>query len=1208
MLVMIKLLQINLHHCKLASANLQLHINRYGANVILIQEPWVCKSHRIRGLRFKGFKLLAVQNKGKPRACILVSDNINCCLIPRFSDGDIVVANIAMEDLDLHIASVYMASDLEIPPPKVVELTQLSMAQKRNLILACDANAHHTIWGSTDINMRGELLLDFIISTNLTVANKGCKPTFINSIRQEVIDITLVSDSLSYRVLNWHVADTNSFSDHCYIEFSLLAKAPKMKPRRCVRLTDWELYRERVSNSFSAGLVIKDSFTTSDVEESVNNVTKVLNSAFREACPLRTNKGKAKPPWWNEELNILRKTSRKSFNRAKRSRLSVDWSGYKDDLRAYNKEVRKAKRSSWQEFCLNIEDTSEASRLRKVLASSPCTVGLLRKPDQSWTESSEETLALLIETHFPDCAMLPLRDNPCVVSACKRQLPNEDPFSHEAITWAVQSFKPFKSPGPDNVSPKELTVVLDLLLPWLKAIFSACLKLSFIPSKWRMTSVVFIPKQGRSNPENPKDFRPISLSSFLLKTMERIIESEIRNSIPLGCLSDSQHAYSRGRSTESALHSLVYSIERSFSYKESTLAAFLDIEGAFNNVTSTAIIESMLEVDVCHEYINLAAQIITTRKIISVLGCTTLTRYVARGTPQGGVLSPLLWNLVINSLLVKLEKSGVKVIAYADDVALVASGKFVPVLRDLVQGALNHTTRWAKSCGLDVNPDKTELVLFTRKNSIPDFPLPRIAGKVIKLSAEVKYLGVILDRKLLWKSNVIDRARKSLIALYACKSMIGKRWGLSPKIVKWLYVAIVRPILFYGSIVWWISLDKTYLHQVIRRVQRQATIAITGALRTTPSDALDVLLYLPPVDLFAQELAANCAVRLRAISLFKCLQEGHSTILVRAGCPNLTLDYCTPVQVFQRNFEVFIPTREDWTGFSFEEEPEEAICFFTDGSKLNNQVGFGVFSRKLNLFISARLPDYCSVFQAEVSAITEVMRWLKRNVITHLEVIVFCDSQAALKALDSFGLCSRVVTECLDSLNEMGKFFRIRLVWIPGHQGFLGNCEADALARDGTTAHPPLDQEGIGIPISTCRLIIREHLSDVWNNRWVNLRTCNHARCIWPALNVRRSKDLVNLPRKVISVVVAIITGHCLIGHHASRLGVETPDFCRSCLDEEEEESVFHLLCSCPALARRRMKVFGSAELTSLTDLSIYSIKSFSTFARLSCWFREVDW
>lgn len=246
------------------------------------------------------------------------------------------------------------------------------------------------------------------------------------------------------------------------------------------------------------------------MEESVNNVTKVLNSAFRLACPLRADKDNAKSPWWNQELNTLRKISSKYFNRAKRSRLSVDWSRYKNDLYVYNKEVRKAKRTSWQDFCLNIQNTSETSRLRKILASSPCTIELLRKPDQTWTKSNEETLALLIETHFPDCTTLPLRDAPSIVSACKRQLPNEDPFSHEAITWAVQSFKSFKSPGPDNVSPNELTVVLDLLLLCLKAIFSACLNLSFIPSKWKMTSVIFIPKQGGSNLENPKDFRTLA--------------------------------------------------------------------------------------------------------------------------------------------------------------------------------------------------------------------------------------------------------------------------------------------------------------------------------------------------------------------------------------------------------------------------------------------------------------------------------------------------------------------------------------------------------------------------------------------------------------------------------------------------------------------------------------------------------------------------
>ena len=90
----------------------------------------------------------------------------------RFSDGHIVAAGM-VEDLDLDIASVYKASDFDIPPSKVVDLIRFPIAQKRNLILACDANAHHTILVSTNINKRGELLLDCIISINLTVENRG---------------------------------------------------------------------------------------------------------------------------------------------------------------------------------------------------------------------------------------------------------------------------------------------------------------------------------------------------------------------------------------------------------------------------------------------------------------------------------------------------------------------------------------------------------------------------------------------------------------------------------------------------------------------------------------------------------------------------------------------------------------------------------------------------------------------------------------------------------------------------------------------------------------------------------------------------------------------------------------------------------------------------------------------------------------------------
>jgi hypothetical protein len=103
----------------------------------------------------------------------------------------------------------------------------------------------------------------------------------------------------------------------------------------------------------------------------------------------------------------------------------------------------------------------------------------------------------------------------------------------------------------------------------------------YIPLAWRVVRVIFIPKPGSDSYELTKSFTPISLTSFFLKTMERLMDSYIRagllKSFPL---MESQYAYQRGRSTEAALHGLIQKIEGSLNQKEFALSVFLDIDGA----------------------------------------------------------------------------------------------------------------------------------------------------------------------------------------------------------------------------------------------------------------------------------------------------------------------------------------------------------------------------------------------------------------------------------------------------------------------------------------------------------------------------------------------------------------------------------------------------------------------------------------------------
>ncbi len=110
------------------------------------------------------------------------------------------------------------------------------------------------------------------------------------------------------------------------------------------------------------------------------------------------------------------------------------------------------------------------------------------------------------------------------------------------------------------------------------------------------------------------------------------------------------------------------------------------------------------------------------------------------------MLSPLLWLLVVNDILLEIEATRlVKIVAYADDVVLLSSGLFTPTISACVGKALRRLHNWANHCGLGVNPDKTELVLFTRRTVIPPYLAPKLDGKRLAVSKEAKYLGVILD-------------------------------------------------------------------------------------------------------------------------------------------------------------------------------------------------------------------------------------------------------------------------------------------------------------------------------------------------------------------------------------------------------------------------------------------------------------------------------
>lgn len=822
--------QINLHHCKGATSLIDRHLYEKQTNkqnlLVMIQEPWINKS-KIHGLDENKYNLFYDRTSIKPRACIIATKELNIAFMPQFSSGDCstVIVNLNTQTIneELIFSSVYMDGNKPDLPDRIVRDTiEYSTNSGIPIIVGADCNAHHTLWGSSDNNNRGAKLAEYLATTNLDICNIGNSPTFVNKIRHEVLDVTFTTQCFMDRVKGWHVSNEETLSDHREINFYIEHCAKQATLFRNPRNINWETFNDTLKRNLSKMNIFDNIDTPYKLETAVEQLNRSMDKAFIRSCPGRVSRPKQNH-WWNNELARLKSETRRLQRIAMASKGSASehssWLVLRKSRCKYTKEIRSAKATHWESFCHSIENASAISRLHKLLAKDPSKgPGILKKPNGEFTTNGEEAAQLLLNTHFPgnvefnsEITTVATKgaavDSRCSIapSAAQNDIANQL-LTHNRVEWAIHTFEKYKSPGRDKIYPVMLQKSWHIIDKHIVKIYKASLSLCYIPKQWQEVKVTFIPKPGKEDYSSPKSFRPISLTSVLLKGLERLVDRHIKEEMnETFQIHESQHAFQQGKSTESALHELVSQIENTFDKKEFLVATFMDIAGAFDNISFDAISTHITECGLNAKVIDWIKFMLTHRTITFESHGNSKTVKATRGTPQGGVLSPTLWIIVMDSLLKRLQNGGFKVLGYADDLTVICRGKHLHTLSDLTHRAVKIVEKWCMDVGLTVNPDKSDCVIFTRNRNLAGFRNPTIFGKEITRKKSVKYLGVILESKLNWNEHIENRIKKSLRIFWCCRSAIGKSWGLRPKCTLWIYTAIVRQMLAYAAFIWWTS-------------------------------------------------------------------------------------------------------------------------------------------------------------------------------------------------------------------------------------------------------------------------------------------------------------------------------------------------------------------------------------------------------------------
>jgi len=303
-------------------------------------------------------------------------------------------------------------------------------------------------------------------------------------------------------------------------------------------------------------------------------------------------------------------------------------------------------------------------------------------------------------------------------------------------------------------------------------------------------------------------------------------------------------------------------------------------------------------------------------------------------------------------------------------------------------------------------------------------------------------------------------------------------------------------------------------------------------------------------------------------------------------------DHITPVYYHSKAFNVII----NWDHWKNKDPvfPEDALILFTDGSKANSRTGSGIFGLRPNRIFSFPLGKFATVFKTEIYAILQCAYENIRRAYKNKRILIFSDSQAALKALSGSKVTSGMVAECLDALSALASLNKVTLVWVPGYQGISGNEEADKLARQ-TSAMLLLGPEpALGIPKCSVREAIKNWTETLHLRAWKDLPGARHGKLFIDRPCKKRADDLLKLGRHQIKMATAIYTGHAPVRGHLYTMGLFDGDpICRFC--GMETETVQHIICCCEVMAHQRYYVFGRLTVEP-KDISTASIRNLHLF------------
>ncbi|KAF6040161.1 MAP3K7 [Bugula neritina] len=594
------------------------------------------------------------------------------------------------------------------------------------LMLLGDLNARHESWGDHQQNRTGITLLDFIQRLNMEVVYKHDKPTFLCDNGSSYIDLFVATENIARHCKNQFTDDTVELftgaphRGHVPIITMLDRQKSTVIPTKYFRWNEADWYSFSYTVETMCEQHMSDFCTSSDPDNIWKTLKRILLKCKELFVPMAVSNVHNKP-YWNKELSEL-STRLREARRQFKYRSSYENGDKLDQIKAQFKAMLAAAQQRYLESKSKKLNDHNGETFWKDFKSlfykkGENLVGDLVGANGEIIEDDANKAEYMFNKIFGGSSNYCPPTSPTMTQKSAIPLYNSQlqqlsqPITIQEITQALAKLKTSgKSSDFDGIHPKMLKQEKNFFLIALHCLFNKILSTHQWP--WNSSNlVIFLRKPGKKDYKDVSSYRPITISSHIGKTLERIMEQRLRSLVETWSLiPNSQFGFRQGRSTLMYLLNLLTETTHYTKSKLCTAALFLDLQKAFDTVNHQHMIYRLQELGLEGNYLHVIDSFLTKREIsLKINNHIHPATKCQIGLPQGSVLSPLLFIIYIRDMLSSIDGTGLQ---YADDCTVLMTGKDSSELQIRIENNCQQIQTWMDRWNLLINYQKTEIVVF----------------------------------------------------------------------------------------------------------------------------------------------------------------------------------------------------------------------------------------------------------------------------------------------------------------------------------------------------------------------------------------------------------------------------------------------------------------------------------------------------------------